>query len=270
MSSRVSTASLSISTTHRSGSRARWRAMYASASCSGTGSGPVARSHTAVPSAERACASTLHRKSRLISFSRIAPASGSPREVTATPIAARSQRRISALTRIALFSRGSMAGRRAGGFGSTECSPRQPCQSRDVAVAVDRQEVALVEQNVGRAAVAATQLGDAVFGAGELGFEAAAQIGLPRGQSQQRVAALAVVGETEAPLADGGAQRGRRHAGRAHHDGVVAKRDLLPLGGVPGADKWIGRRERRRPGAGGGEKGGKGQGDALRSVSATT
>ena len=136
--------------------------------------------------------------SRPISFSRIAPASGSPRAVTATPIAARSQRRISALTRIALLSRGSMLPRSAIGHRALDAG--------DVAVAVDRQQVALAEQHVGRAAVAASQLGDAVFGAGELGFETAAQIGLPRGQRQQRVAALAAVGEAEAAFADGRAR----------------------------------------------------------------
>ena len=70
-------------------------------------------------------------------------------------------------------------------------------------LAVDRQHVALAEQHVGRAAVAATQFGDAVFGLpGELGFETAAQIGLPRGQRQQRVAALLAVGEAEAAFAN--------------------------------------------------------------------
>src|SRR5882672_4536652 len=46
--------------------------------------------------------------SRRLSFNRIAPASASPCATTATPIAARSQRRISAWTQIPLLSRGSI------------------------------------------------------------------------------------------------------------------------------------------------------------------
>src|SRR5438093_1346427 len=115
---------------------------------------PVARNHTAAPSGWRACASTVQPALRPFSFNRTAPASPSPRATSATPIAARSHRRISAFTQIALFSRASMAD------GRCLLQPREGFDTADVAVAMDHHEAAVVEQHVGAGALAAGEFSD--------------------------------------------------------------------------------------------------------------
>src|SRR5205823_13774045 len=127
----------------------------ASASASATGAAPVARSHTSVPSGCRVCASTVQPASRPLSFKRIAPASASPRATTATPIAARSQRRISALTQMPLFSRASISDGRA-------LQPVQAFEAGDVVVAEDPHDIAVVEQHVSAVALAAAHLGNRI------------------------------------------------------------------------------------------------------------
>ena len=129
---------------------------------------------------------------------------------------------------------------------------------------MDRQQIVIAEQHVGRAAVAAGQVGDAVFGARQLRREPVAQLGLLRRQRQQRVAAFPIVTEAESPLADRGAERGRRlsRAGssrpcRRETQSAAARRCSRRRR----TDWPAGRRQ--RSGAGGGEQGGESQRDAA-------
>src|SRR6266481_3691658 len=142
--------------------------------------GPVARIHTAAPSARRVWASTVHPPARRLSFNRIAPASTSPCATTTIPIAARSQRRISAWTQIPLLSRGSMW--RSGAL----LEPRQALDAGDVAVAIDRHEIALVEQHISAGALTAGQFGDRIVRQYQEARQLAAQIVLTRRQPAER------------------------------------------------------------------------------------
>src|SRR5690349_5455870 len=165
---------------------------------------------------------------------RIAPASLSPRATTATPIAARSQRRINAFTQMPLLSRASMP---VGSLGA-----RQLLDAGDIGVAMDCDDVAIVEKHIGRAAFATAELGDWVIRARQHLRQAATQIGLARRQREQRVAAAPGIPEAELAVACRRAERGRRTARGLLHDRAVAKHDLMELGIAPRAGKRPSRR----------------------------
>src|SRR5262249_16760726 len=155
---------------------------------------------TKLPSACRVWASTQAPRSRPISFRRIAPASGSPRAVTATPIAARSQRRISALTQMPLLSRASILRRGA-------LQPGQALKPADAAVAIECDQVAVGEQEIGGAALVAGHVGGRVDRPHQGRLELGAEIGLGREQRDQRRAFHAAVAELEDTVALGRTHR---------------------------------------------------------------
>src|SRR5689334_17071092 len=102
---------------------------------------------------------------------------------------------------------------------------------------MDRDQLALIEQHVSRAALAAAELGHLIIGAHQQEGESASDIGLLRRQGDQRVAAASRVTKAELSVAGRRAQRRRWGADRLLHDRVVTERDLVALGTAPGAFK---------------------------------
>src|SRR5215472_5386343 len=72
---------------------------------------------------------------------------------------------------------------------------RQLLDAGDIGVAMNRDEIAFVEQHIGRAALATAKLGDGIIRAHQHLYQAVAQIGLARRQREQRVAAAARIAE---------------------------------------------------------------------------
>src|SRR5947207_8403585 len=81
--------------------------------------------------------------------------------------------------------------------GGALLQPRQALEAGDVAVAIDRHEIALAEQDIRAGAFAAGEFGDRIVRLYQEARQLAAQIGLTRRQPDERLAALAAITEAE-------------------------------------------------------------------------